>query len=199
MSVRQGLLALLDREPMYGYQLKGAFEAGTGQVWPLNIGQVYTTLARLERDGLVAADETDADGHQHYRITAAGRVELRDWFATPVRRDTPPRDELAMKLLLALGAADVVVADVIQAQRTATVEALQEYTRLKRAADPTTELPWVLMLDAMLLQAEAEVRWLDVCEARLRLAGRTSLPEPSPAGAVWPSTPASGETTGVRR
>lgn len=179
MSVRQGLLALLDREPMYGYQLKCAFEAGTGQVWPLNIGQVYTTLARLERDGLVVSDEPDGEGHQHYRITDIGREELRTWFSTPVRRDSPPRDELAVKLLLALGSADVAIADVIQAQRTATVEALQEYTRLKSAADPATELPWVLMLDSMLFQAEAEVRWLDVCEARLRMAGRTSRPAPA--------------------
>ncbi len=188
MSVRQGLLALLDREPMYGYQLKSAFEEGTGQVWPLNIGQVYTTLARLERDGLVEAEEPDGEGHQHYRITDAGRAELRDWFATPVRRDAPPRDELAVKLLLALGATDVVVADVIQAQRTATVEALQEYTRLKSVADPETELPWLLMLDAMLLQAEAEVRWLDVCEARLRGAGRTA--PPLPTNAAVPGAPA---------
>ncbi len=184
MSVRQGLLALLDREPMYGYQLKAEFEAGTGQVWPLNIGQVYTTLARLERDGLVEAEEPDGEGHQHYRITATGRDELRTWFATPVRRDSPPRDELAMKLLLALGAGDVSVVDVIQAQRTATMEALQELTRLKSAADPIVELAWVLMLDAMLLQAEAEVRWLDVCEARLRMAGRTIPAVPVMAAAA---------------
>lgn len=167
-------------------------------MWPLNIGQVYTTLARLERDGLVTAEETDEDGHQHYRITATGRVELRDWFATPVHRDTPPRDELAMKLLLALGAADVVVADVIQAQRTATVEALQEYTRLKSSADPATELPWVLMLDAMLLQAEAEVRWLDVCEARLRLAGRRPLPEPTPTATSALDDQSSGQAAELR-
>src|SRR4051812_30504135 len=99
MPIRHGLLALLERGPMYGYQLRVEFEASTGATWPLNIGQVYTTLSRLERDGLVAPDadaDGDGDGKVTYRITDAGREELARWFVTPLERRSRPRDELAI-------------------------------------------------------------------------------------------------------
>ncbi len=85
MSVRQALLALLEQGPMYGYQLRAEFEQRTGATWPLNVGQVYTTLTRLERDGLVAGEGADAEGHVIYRVTDAGREEVASWFTTPVR------------------------------------------------------------------------------------------------------------------
>ncbi len=89
--VKHGLLALLERGPMYGWKLRAEFEASTGATWPLNIGQVYTTLSRLERDGLVeAVGEADAEGRVTYRITDAGRAEVAGWFATPVARREPP-------------------------------------------------------------------------------------------------------------
>lgn len=174
MSVRQGLLALLEQGPMYGYQLRTEFERRTGATWPLNIGQVYTTLTRLERDGMVASDGVDDEGHVVHRITEAGRAEVQDWFATPVARTQPPRDELAIKLALAVTVPGVDVGRVIQQQRTATISALQDYTRVKRATD-TSEvegLAWTLVLDSLVFAAEAEVRWLDHCEARLRRAAR---------------------------
>ncbi|MGH2718897.1 MAG: PadR family transcriptional regulator, partial [Actinomycetota bacterium] len=101
MSVRHSLLALLDNGPMHGYGLKSEFEAATRDVWPLNVGQVYSTLSRLERDGLVAV-ETEADGQKVYSITEPGRIELRRWFETPVAREVVPRQELAIKLVLAM-------------------------------------------------------------------------------------------------
>ena len=101
MSIRHSLLALLQDRPRYGYQLRVEFEDRTGSSWPLNIGQVYTTLDRLERDGLVRNDGGDGEGHVIYSITAAGRAEVRDWFAAPVPRSNPPRNELAIKLALA--------------------------------------------------------------------------------------------------
>jgi DNA-binding PadR family transcriptional regulator len=167
MSVRYGLLALLERGPMYGYQLRAAFEESTGGTWPLNIGQVYTTLSRLERDDLVEALPENDGGQRPYQITEAGRAELTTWFATPVSRGDRPRDELAIKLALALTTPGVEVAAVVQTQRTATMRNLQEYTRLKARADNPGDLSWRLVLDAMLFQAEAEVRWLDHCEASL--------------------------------
>jgi DNA-binding PadR family transcriptional regulator len=169
VSVRHSLLALLSAGPMHGYGLKTEFEAATGDVWPLNVGQVYTTLGRLERDGLVTA-EADADGQKVYQITGAGRGELGRWFETPVPREVIPRQELAIKLVFAMRSGVADVAAVVQRQRVATVRALQDVTRLKAAAESAEsagDLAWLLMLDALVFQAEAEARWLDMCEARL--------------------------------
>lgn len=171
MSVRQGLLALLAEAPMYGYQLRGQFEARTGATWPLNVGQVYTTLGRLERDGLVEAVGSDDEGRVRYRISEAGRAEVTAWFSSPVDRAVPPRDELAIKLAMAVTVPGVDVRAVISRQRTATVRALQDYTRLKAnlpaRADSAAELSWQLVLESLIFDADAEVRWLDHCEARL--------------------------------
>jgi DNA-binding PadR family transcriptional regulator len=161
---------------MYGYQLRSAFEETTGGTWPLNIGQVYTTLSRLERDNLVR-ELPEADGNQRsFEITQDGRVDLAKWFTTPVSRADRPRDELAIKLALALTTPGVDARSVIQTQRTATVRALQEYTRLKAQAPKPTDLAWRLVLDAMLFQAEAEVRWLDHCEASLSRYQASEIP-----------------------
>ena len=173
MSIRQGLLALLEQGPMYGYQLRAEFESRTGATWPLNVGQVYTTLGRLERDGLVEPLGDDGEGHAVYRITPAGRAEVSTWFSTPVGRSAPPRDELAIKLAMAVTVPGVDVRAVVQGQRTATIRALQDYTRLKaRATEGTApaDLAWLLVLDSLVFAAEAEVRWLDHCEARLARA-----------------------------
>lgn len=167
MSVRQGLLALLARQPMYGYQLKTAFETETGNVWPLNIGQVYTTLSRLERDGLVTAAGDDDEGHTLYGLTPSGRIELDHWFASPVDRSAPARDELAVKLALAVTSPGVDVRQVVQTQRTSTMRTLQDYSRLKARADADNDLAWLLVLDSLIFHAEAEIRWLDHCESRL--------------------------------
>jgi DNA-binding PadR family transcriptional regulator len=167
MSVRFGLLALLAEAPTHGYQLKTSFEERTGGSWALNIGQVYTTLQRLERAGFVEPAEPEGERHD-YRITAAGHAELETWFASPVVPDAPARDELTIKVLLAVAAGDVDVTGVIQRQRTATVEQLQAYTRRKAQADPDRDLAFLIMLDALIFKAEAEVRWLDACEARIR-------------------------------
>ena len=183
MSVRHSLLALLERGPMHGYGLKSEFEAATGQMWPLNDGQVYTTLTRLERDGLVEADE-EADGQRAFRLTRAGRDELRSWFSEAARRDLVPRQELAIKLIFAVRSPSADVHQVIQRQRAATVQSLQELTRLKGKGDGD-DLAWTLTLDGLLFQGEAEVRWLDLCEARLAGAGSAAT---TPTSATAAST-----------
>ncbi len=133
MSVRSGLMALLAEGEKYGAQLRTEFEARTGGTWPLNVGQVYTTLDRLVRDGLVeSAGEQDAEGRIAYRLTAAGHTELATWWSTPVDRTNTPRDELTIKLALAVTAPDVDVQRVVQTQRTATLRHLHDLTRLKR-------------------------------------------------------------------
>ena len=133
MSIKHGLLALLVHEPLYGARLRSEFERQTGGTWPLNIGQVYTTLARLERDGLVQhLDEPDDEGRHPYRLTAAGRQVVEAWWRTPVERDSAPRSELAIKLALAVTVPGIDVTAVVQTQRTATMGQLQDLTRLKR-------------------------------------------------------------------
>ncbi|MFC4591985.1 PadR family transcriptional regulator [Sphaerisporangium corydalis] len=166
MSIRHGLLALLSRGPRHGYQLRGEFEASTGATWPLNIGQVYTTLSRMERDGLVAPGESDEQGRVVYTITADGRAEMARWFGTPIAQSDRPRDELVIKLAMAVAAKEVDVAEVVRRQRTATMRALQELTKAKRAVTQGTAQR--LVLDSMIFQAEAEQRWLDHCEAVLK-------------------------------
>jgi DNA-binding PadR family transcriptional regulator len=193
MSVRHGLLALLAHEPMHASQLRQQFERRTGGTWPLNQGQVSTTLQRLVRDGLV---ETGTDlgahdgagdtvsggepGRERYHLTSAGRAEAAAWWRTPVDRGAPARDELAIKLALAVTTPGVDVAAVVQAQRTETLRALRDYTRLSARAggddgarpdDDATDLAWSLVLDSLVFAAEAEVRWLDHVEARLRRRG----------------------------
>lgn len=170
MSIRHSLLALLHDQPRYGYQLRVEFEDRTGSAWPLNIGQVYTTLDRLERDGLVKNDGGDGEGHVVYSITEAGRTSVRGWFEAPVGRSNPPRNELAIKLALAVTLPGVDVAAIIQAQRAASVKALQEYTKSRRdaASNPRkADTAWLLVIDSLIFQTEAEVRWLDLCEARM--------------------------------
>jgi DNA-binding PadR family transcriptional regulator len=183
MSVKHGLLALLERGPRYGYQLRSEFEQATGGTWPLNIGQVYTTLSRLERDGLVRALGEAEGGQRPYEITVDGQSELAQWFTTPISQADRPRDELAVKLSLALTTPGVDVSLVVQRQRTATMRMLQEYTRLKAGATAAADLAWRLVLDAMVFRAEAEVRWLDHCEASVA----RFTPPPTTSAAV--STP----------
>src|SRR6187549_3139528 len=123
MPVRDGLLALLRRGPRHGYQLKSDFESATGGIWPLNVGQVYTTLDRLERDGLVATHE--ADGQKTYELTAAGIAALGEWWQAVPADEPPPRDELMLKILMAVdGGRDHALA-VVTHHRTALLGILQ--------------------------------------------------------------------------
>jgi DNA-binding PadR family transcriptional regulator len=183
MSVKHALLASLAKGPMHGYGLKSEFEARLGQGWPLNIGQVYTTLARLERDGLVEPDPTEAvepqrggEERRSWRISEAGRAALAEWYASPVARDGLTRDELLVKLTTALDAGIDTVVEVIRAQRTATLELLQRHTRAKADAARRGDLPRLLATDLLIAQAEAEAAWLDLCEARTTSGERRPAP-----------------------
>jgi DNA-binding PadR family transcriptional regulator len=179
MSVRHALLALLSEGPKYGLQLRQEFEARTGEVWPLNVGQVYTTLGRLERDGLVESDGHDDGPQKGYRITGAGRDELLVWLRTPPDEVGPPRDELLIKVLVAAQAPDIDVHEVIQAHRRWVVETMQRYTAVKANAS-ADDVALALVVDAELFRLEGAVRWLDTADVRLRRQ-RPSAPAPAPA------------------
>jgi DNA-binding PadR family transcriptional regulator len=170
MSVRHALLALLSEGPKYGLQLREEFEARTGEVWPLNGGQVYTTLQRLERDGLAESDGTGEEGPQKgFRITAEGEQELARWLRTPPDLSSPPRDELVMKVLVALYVPTADVHAVIQAHRRYVVELMQRWTRIKED-DAGAQMTMSLAIDAELFRLDSVVRWLDAAEARVNRA-----------------------------
>jgi DNA-binding PadR family transcriptional regulator len=179
VSVRHALLALLSEGPKYGLRLREEFEAGTGEVWPLNIGQVYTTLQRLERDGLVQSDDDDErdSPQKRFRITADGSRELADWLRTPPDMSSPPRDELVIKVLVALLVPGTDVHEVIQAHRRYVVELMQQWTRIKEA-DGGRDLALGLAVDAELFRLDAVVRWLDAADGRIK---RAAAEPPAPA------------------
>jgi len=168
MSVRHALLALLSEGPKYGLQLRQEFESRTGEVWPLNVGQVYTTLQRLERDGLVepAAGEQERSRKQ-FRITADGARELAEWLRTPPDLVPPPRDELVIKVLVALQVPGTDVHEIVQAHRRHVIEVMQRYTQVKAAA-AEDDTAVALVADAELFRLEAIVRWLDAADVRLK-------------------------------
>jgi len=203
MSVRHALLALLSTGPKYGLQLREEFEANTGQVWPLNVGQVYTTLQRLERDGLVSAIGDAQPGgepgpQKAYRITDAGSAELAQWLRVPPDLSVPPRDDLVMKVLIAVRVPGTDVSEIIQAHRRYLVQLMQEWTRLKED-DNGRDIAFSLVVDSELFRVDSVVRWLDAAEGRLRRAladGWNPAEAPAPApGAGLPTRP----TMGVRR
>ena len=167
MSVRHALLALLSEGPRYGLQLRQEFEARTGEVWPLNVGQVYTTLQRLERDGLVESDPGEEGPQRNFRITPDGLEELDEWLRTPPDLTSPPRDELVIKVLVALQVPGVDVHDVIQVHRRYVVQLMQQWTRLKEDA-AEGDLAFTLVVDAELFRLDSVIRWLDAADGRLR-------------------------------
>ena len=182
MSVKHSLMALLDEGDRYGYELRAHFEARTGGTWPLNIGQVYSTLDRLARDGLISRTGADEDRQVHYALTAEGRAEVQTWWATPVPLATPGRDDMALKIALAIHSPGVDVGQVIQVQRLEVMRHLQELNRAKRASD-SADAAWELVADSMIFKAEAEIRWLD--HSQQRLAGAKT--HASPTGAIQTS------------
>ena len=180
MSVRHALLALLSEGPKYGLQLREEFEARTGEVWPLNVGQVYTTLQRLERDGLVESDDSEATGPQKgFQITEAGQAELAEWLRTPPDLASPPRDELVMKVLVAVRLPGTDVREVIQAHRRYLVELMQQWTRIKEE-EAEFDLNLALVVDAELFRLDAVIRWLDAADGRIKRAA-SEAPQPAPA------------------
>jgi DNA-binding PadR family transcriptional regulator len=183
VSIRHALLALLSEGPKYGLQLRQEFEAKTGEVWPLNVGQVYTTLQRLERDGLVESDDAAEEGPQKgFHITEEGVEELAIWLRTPPDFSSPPRDELVIKVLVALGLPGVDVHEVIQLHRRYIVQLMQQWTRLKED-EAGFDIQFALVVDAELFRLDSVVKWLDTADGRLKRAaseGHAPAPQPFP-------------------
>lgn len=188
MSVRNALLGLLAQRPRHGYELHSAFEAVVGgeQNWDVKPAQIYTTLARLEKDGLVAEEAVEQDSGPEKRIfaiTAAGKTTLAAWFNSGVELEHQ-RDEFFVKLMLSLSDDNANPRKVIQTQRTRLFQDLHDLTAQRNRADPKTELAQMLLYDKAIMHLEADLRWLDMIEARLDDVRRQPrpLPDPRPRG-----------------
>ena len=193
MSIRHALLALLREGPTYGLQLRQEFEERTGDVWPLNVGQVYTTLQRLERDGFVEVDGAgDDDRQKRFRITPEGESELATWLRTPSEVTAPPRDELVIKVLIAARLPGADVHQLIQVHRRHLFQLMQEWTRLKED-EAALDLALGLAIDAELYRLDSVIRWLDAADGQL---ARAAL---EPGRRVPSSAPALRRRTVVRR
>jgi DNA-binding PadR family transcriptional regulator len=165
VSMRLPFLALLAESPRHGYELKQAFDQRFGAALPpLNGGQVYTTLQRLERDGLVNGSGVPDDGRQKrvYELTPAGREALAEWVSAPSSA-TRLRDEFFLKLVLAglSGIADPAV--LIERQRRECLESLRAMSRVAENGDAVSSL----LAEGAALHLEADLRWLELCERRL--------------------------------
>ncbi|HEY3090368.1 MAG TPA: helix-turn-helix transcriptional regulator [Jatrophihabitantaceae bacterium] len=175
--MRHALLALLSDGPSYGWKLRQDFEQRTGEVWPVNGGQVYTTLQRLERDGLIESDDAEAEGAQRrFRLTGEGRAELGRWLETPPDLSAPPRDDLVIKVMVAVGVPGIDARGLLQVHRRHLVEVMREYARVKDASPGEARL--AMVADAEIFRLDAQVRWLDSVES--------SLEELSPPAAAPP-------------
>jgi len=199
MSIRHSLLAILAQGPCYGYQLRAEFDRRTGSTWPLNVGQVYNTLDRLVRDKLVNKFVGNGDGgadvdatstqHTYYAVTDAGQHEADQWLRSPLERYSVGRDELALKVALAVTLAGVDAHHVIERQRHATRAALDVLTRsaTSRAdAENAGDFAQELVADSMQAHAEAELRWLERVENSLHRANAEGRASALPLNTVKP-------------
>jgi DNA-binding PadR family transcriptional regulator len=169
--MRHAILALLAQQPGHGYDLKSRLEQDFGAAWPsVNIGQVYATLGRLERDGLVASEAVQQESRPEkkvYELTAGGRDALRQWLTseTEVPRVT---GEIFVKLLFAglpglAGLADRRL--LVERQRARWLQALRDVNARALAGDPAA--PGTLLLEGAILHLQADLKWLELYEAQL--------------------------------
>lgn len=175
MAIRECLLAILDLGPCYGYQLRIEFEERTGGTWPLNVGQVYTTLDRLERDALATKGAVDDAGHIRYAITSAGSAESSRWLTASTERELGDRDELAVKVALAFTLPGVDVAALLQTQREATAANLE-----RMRAITSGNLSREVVNDSLIRAEEAQLEWLRACERLLSDASPHGIRRGSP-------------------
>lgn len=183
MSVRYALLGLLAQRPRHGYELRAAFEAMVGgkETWEVRPGQVYATLERLAEAGLVTQVAVEKEGGPEKRIYALaprGQEVLQQWLLSEANVEHQ-RDEFFVKLMVAVMTGRNDIPQMIQVQRNALFQALHRVTRQRMEADPETELAQILLLDKVMMHLEADLRWLDMVEARLDEVRKQPPPEPA--------------------
>jgi DNA-binding PadR family transcriptional regulator len=166
--MRYPVLACLAAAPAHGYEIKRGLEARFGApVAPLNVGQIYTTLQRLQRDELVEDADVAPDGGRDrrvYRLTAAGHRALEEWVGT-ASAPTRLRDDFFMKLVFAREIGLAEPAELIGRQRARYLSALADLERV--LADGDADATTALVVEGAALHLEADLKWLDRCEAVL--------------------------------
>lgn len=167
--LKYALLGLLFQEPRHGYDLKAAFESLLSDTWLLNIGQIYTTLARLERDGMVQSQIVPQDllpDRKVYELTEAGQEELQQWLAEPTKGSIRLKDEFFIKFLIHQLVGPESVLDLIWKQRQVYMQTLAQLTSIQTnpSQDPATRL----LIEGAIFHVEADLKWLDLCEERLQ-------------------------------
>jgi DNA-binding PadR family transcriptional regulator len=183
MAVKHALLALLYQRPMHGYELGKQISLAVSTEWDVNPGQIVSTLNRLKEANLVDYDEVeveDAPGRKVYKLTDAGVEELRQWFLTPEVRDYRLGDEFYVKLVLSLIGGPISAEQVLVTQRRELYVQLHQVTELRSHTNPRTELPWLLLLESAIMHLEADLRWIEMCEARLPDLKDYTPPKPEP-------------------
>lgn len=165
VSISHALLGLLEDGPRHGYDLKHAYDERFAPGRPLHYGQVYATLSRLLRNGLVVVTGVEAGGgpdRKRYAITDAGVTDIERWLRTPEKPEPYMQSTLFTKVVLAL-LSGRDAAEVLDSQRTAHLTAMRELNRRKAAGD----LADALICDYALFHLEADLRWLELTAARL--------------------------------
>jgi DNA-binding PadR family transcriptional regulator len=183
MSVKHALLALLYQQPMHGYELGKQLTLAVNAEWDVKPGQIASTLQRLKEANLVdyRVEETDdAPDRKVYFITEEGEQELETWYLTPEVRDYKLGDTFYIKMVLSLLRAPVEPEQVMMSQRRELYQQLHNVTELRQQANPQTQLPWIMLLESAIMHLEADLRWIEMCEARLNELKRYAPPKPPP-------------------
>ncbi len=176
VSLKFGILGLLAERPLHGYDVKNRFESMLGGSWEVNIGQVYTTLQRLERDGLIEADGERGDRRKlAYRLTDGGRQTLQEWLSRPESEPQQLREEIYMKLLLSTRLADGNLDQLLAAQRRVYLQRLKDLAELERRARQQGRDDLVLLFKGAVLHTEADLKWTDACAEEIRNSNRKGV------------------------
>jgi DNA-binding PadR family transcriptional regulator len=181
--VKHTLLALLYQRPMHGYELGKQLTLAVNAEWDVKPGQIASTLMRLKEANLVdyeVVETDDAPDRKVYFITEEGIRELETWYLSPEVREYRLGDAFYVKLVLSLTGGPVNPEQVLMIQRRELYQQLHEVTELRLRADPRSQLPWVLLLESAVMHLEADLRWIEMCEARLPELKRYTPPRPEP-------------------
>jgi len=182
MSVKYAMLAILAEKDLHGYELKSSFDEKVGEFWSLNYGQIYSTLDRLEKEDLVTHDRMSQDrrpDRKIYSITGKGRKELHEWLSAPLKKVRALRDDFFIKLVFMDRNNPGPVLELIEKQKALYLKQMSRLTqqklKMKTTAPEEDVLTTELLMDAGLLHAEADIKWLTLCEAKIKAAAEKKV------------------------